>query len=197
VSTAVNSVDGIGIKAAPVSNRRNHIIFFAALLILLNALLDQSIASKPELLKVSDSIPKFELKLIGGAKVTDLDFVGKPTVYFFFADWCPCSHQSIGHIQKAERDYAPSGLAMVAIGTQDTSEQLTEFAKRYQIDFPVSAEGGNDVARIMGVKTTPTTIFVDKSGIVRSIFIGRIDEYSQLTDGLEDIVKKESTLASG
>lgn len=197
MSTAVNATDGIGIAPKPVSNRRNQIIFFVAILILLNALLNHSIASKPELLKVGDSIPQFELKLIGGGKVTESDFAGKPAVYFFYANWCPCSHRSIGHIQKAEREHGPSGLAMMAIGIQDTSENLKEFANRYRIDFPVSVEGGDAVARSMGVKTTPTTIFVDKDGAVRSIFVGKIDEYGRLADGLGSIIKKESKSVSG
>lgn len=197
MSTATNVADGIDIGVAPVTKRLNHIIFFSAILILLNALLSHSIAAKPELLKVGDSIPQFELKLIGGGSVTESDFVNKPVVYFFFADWCPCSHHSIGQIQKAEREYGPSGLAIMGIGTQDTSEKLIEFANRYRIDFPVSVKGGDAVSRSMGVKTTPTTIFVDKGGIVRSIFVGRIDEYRQLTDGLESILNKRSGSVAG
>lgn len=179
------------------SKRSNQIIFLVAMAILLHALLNQSVAGRPDLLKIGDSIPPFQLKTIGGGKVSEADFIGKPTVYFYYADWCPCSHYSIGYIKKARAEYRDAGLALMGIGMQGSSDKLEGFAKKYELDFPVSVKGGDDVARSMGVKTTPTTLFVDEAGVVRSIFVGRIERYEQISGGLNSIMKTDKAPISG
>ena len=184
-------------SASRSSKRSNQVIVLVALAILLNGLLNISIAGRRDLLKIGDSIPPFNLIVIGGGKVSEADFVGKPTVYFYYADWCPCSHNSIGFIKKAGADYRDAGLALMGIGMQGSPDKLEGFAKKYQLDFPVSVKGGDDVARSMGVKTTPTTLFVDEAGIVRSIFVGRIDKYEQISDGLNSIMKTRNIPVSG
>jgi peroxiredoxin len=185
------------LPAVARSKRSNQIIFLLALAILLHALLNQSVAGRPDLLKIGDKVPPFHLKIISGGKVSEVDFIGKPTLYFFYADWCPCSHRSIGHIKKARADFGEAGLALMGIGMQGSSSNLEEFARRYKLGFPVSVKGGDDVARSMGVRTTPTTLFVDEAGVVRSIFIGKIERYEQIADGLNSILRSSDTPVSG
>lgn len=190
-------IGGVDIPANRPSKRKNQVIFLVALAILLNALLNQSIAAKPELLKIGDKIPPFQLKTIGGGAVSEKDFIGKPTVYFYYADWCPCSHISIEYIKKAQADYRDAGLALMGIGIQGSSGKLEDFAKKYELDFPVSVKGGDDVARTMGIKTTPTTLFVDEAGVVRSIYVGKIERYEQISGELNSIMKTNKAPVPG
>ncbi len=170
------------------SNRKNQVIFFAAALIMLNAVLSYSMANIPSLIKVGDKLPAFSMDVLGGGHVSNADFQGKPTVLFFYAGWCPCSHFSSQWIKKAESEFGGAGLALAAIGIQDSSGKLKEFAQQYDFDFPVAVEGGNDVARSMGVQTTPTTIFVNAEGVVKYIFVGKLKKYSDMTGGLDTIL---------
>ena len=39
-----------------------------------------------------------------------------------------------------------------------------------------------------GKEAMLTTVFVDKDGVIRSVFVGRIDRFDQLTEGLESIL---------
>jgi len=78
-------------------------------------------------------------------------------------------------------------LSFVGIGIQDSAEKLARFARQYQLDFPVSNVGGDGLARSVGVSVTPTTVFVGPDGVIRSIFVGKIERYNQLTDGLDAI----------
>lgn len=185
------------VQAPQRSKRSNQIVFLLALAILLNALLNQSIAARPSLLKIGDTIPAFQMKTISGGKVSEADFLGKPSVYFYYADWCPCSHISIEYIKKARADYRDAGLALMGIGIQGSSGKLEDFAKKYELDFPVSVKGGDDVARTMGIKTTPTTLFVDEAGVVRSIYVGKIERYEQISGGLNSIMKTRNIPVAG
>ncbi|MGK7345165.1 MAG: TlpA family protein disulfide reductase [Candidatus Nitrospinota bacterium M3_3B_026] len=182
-----------------VSGRLNTAILLAALAFALNAIYNYSVASRNqynEMLKVGDKLPSFSLTLVNGKEISGDDFLGKPTAYFFYADWCPCSHYSVNWIEKSREDSRYSGLNMVGVGIQDSSANLKSFAERYRLGFPMSHEGGEAMARNIGVKVTPTTIFTDSEGVIRHIFVGKIEQYEQLTEGLEAILPTDGAKAA-
>lgn len=180
-------------RAVKVSagGRLNRAILLAALAFALNAIYNYSVASRDrynEMLKVGDKLPSFSLTLVDGSKVSLDDFLGKPTAYFFYADWCPCSHYSMSWIKKSLEDGRYSGLNVVGVGIQDSPANLKSFAERYSLGVPMSHEGGDAMAQSIGVKVTPTTVFTDAEGMIRHIFVGKIERYEQLTEGLDAIL---------
>lgn len=186
-------------RAVDTPKRFNKIILLAALAIILNALYNYSVASRNsynEMLKVGDKLPPFKLELVDGGSVTEKNFLGKPTAYFFYAEWCPCSHFSVDWIKRSRQDGRFEGINMVGVGIQDGPEKLKKFARRYQLDFPVSHIGGEKMARSIGVKVTPTTIFTDSEGVIRSVFVGKIEKYEQLTEGLNVIAPSAAKAVS-
>ncbi len=187
MNTTLTQESGMIAESSRRPNRLNQIIFLFAALILLNALLSQSLAGKREILKIGDQIPSFKVSLLGGGTMSDADFIGNPAVFFFYADWCPCSHKSVPYIKKAKEEYKASGIAMLGVGIQDSSDSLKAFAEKHQLGFPVTVDDGNALARLIGVKTTPTTIFADSNGVVRSIFVGQIEQFGQVEESLKSI----------
>ena len=184
-------VEKAALKTQP--NRFNQIIFLVALAITLNAFLSTSESN--ELLKIGDPVPPFALKLINGQEIANVDFQSKPTMYFFYANWCPCSHRSMKWIKMAANNNSSTEFSTLGIGIQDSSKKLEEFAKLHELTFPVSAGGsGKSMANSIGVQTTPTTIFADSSGIIRWIFVGRVDRYDQLEEGLKQILDSSKTV---
>lgn len=172
-------------KIGAVRKKRiNQLILFASLAIILNAFLNHSLSNRPDLVKVGDSLPDFSVKSSRGEELGLAAINGKPALLYFFASWCPCSHESIEYIKRAEDEFGGNGLAILGIGIQDRSKSLADFAEKHGLKFPVSVTGGDDVARALGVKTTPTSLFVDKEGIVRAIHIGKIERYGDITGGL-------------
>ncbi len=183
--------EGYGAETEPDSpNRMNRIILLAAAAILLNAVYSHSITGKGvnDLLKVGDSFSDFSLETINHGTVGLDYFSGNPALFFFYADWCPCSHQSIGWIKKARADYSAVGLNVMGIGIQDKTKNLERFAVGYKLSFPVAVKDGQDLARSVGVKTTPTTFFVGSDGVIKSIYVGKIEKYEQIAEGLGSIV---------
>jgi peroxiredoxin len=164
--------------------RINQIILLSALVIILNAFLNHSLSSRPDLVKVGDTLPGFSVTSSTGEELGLPSIKGRPALLYFFAEWCPCSHESIGFIKRAEDEFAGNGLAIIGIGIQDRSKNLAAFVEKHNLKFPVSITGGDDVARSLGVKTTPTALFVDKDGKVRAIHIGKIERYGDIAGGL-------------
>ena len=185
--------DAIATNEAPARSARpkrlNQAIYLAAAIFLLNSLLTYSAETRSAVtLNIGDTIPDFSLDLLDGNRVTQADFAGKPMMYIFYAGWCPCSHESVNYLKKAHKNNQEAGLGAYFIGIQDSVKNLTRYAKTHKLKFPVTVSGGDGLARSVGVKTTPTTIFVDGQGVIRSIYFGKVEEYNQLSEGLKSIL---------
>ncbi len=192
---------GLNENAPPVSKSRkrvNQIILLGALALILNALFNHFVTDASKLnktLKAGNSFPAFSFTAMSGSPMSEKDFTGKPTVYYFFASWCPCSHQSIQWIKKMYAENGKSELSMLGVGIQDSSTGLAQFAKLHKIEFPVIIENGQSLAREAGVEITPTTVFVDRGGVIRYVHVGKIERYDQIAEGLNEILKKPADSA--
>lgn len=172
--------------------RRNLIVLLAVLgmgLYSIFNLMVSSASGRAEILKVGSQLPAFSLKFGEGKEFTNRDFAGKPTIYYFFANWCPCSHQSVDFIKQAVADNADKGLAAVGVGIQDVPKNIETFVKRHDLKFPVGVRGGDDMAGKIGVRTTPTVLLVDSGGVIRWIHIGKVERYDQIEQGLAVLFK--------
>jgi cytochrome c biogenesis protein CcmG/thiol:disulfide interchange protein DsbE len=190
-------------ETAPLASksrkRVNQIILLGALALILNALFNHFVVDSSRVnktLKAGDPFPAFSLTSIGGSPVSGKTFAGKPTVYFFFAGWCPCSHETIKWVKKIYAENEKSGLSMLGVGIQDTSTGLARFAKVHKVEFPIITEGGQSLAKDAGVEITPTTVFVDSAGIIRYVHVGKIERYEQVSEGVNNILKKPASSAS-
>ncbi|HEB72338.1 MAG TPA: TlpA family protein disulfide reductase [Nitrospirae bacterium] len=193
ISTSIDVNPEAKTAAAPLAKRLNRIVMLVAALFLLNATMEFSAQSRQtKLLEIGDKIPPYSLSLLGGGEITGKSLAGKPTIYFFFANWCPCSHTSVQRIKQASAQYAKDGLQTVFIGVQDSTSNLEKFARKHKLESLVNVSGGETFAASVGIKTTPTTVFSDRKGVIRSIFIGKVERYDQLKGGLESILLDKS-----
>ncbi|MBI3580603.1 MAG: TlpA family protein disulfide reductase [Nitrospinae bacterium] len=185
----------VGPEKAPepkTAGRRNLIVLLAVLGVGLYSIFNLMVSNasgRAEILKVGSQLPAFSLKFGEGKEFTNRDFAGKPTLYFFFANWCPCSHQSVDFIKQAVAENADKGLTAVGVGIQDVPKNIETFVKRHDIKFTVGDRGGDDMAGKIGVRTTPTILLVDSGGVIRWIYIGKVERYDQIKPGLAELFK--------
>jgi len=197
---AVSGETGPQVKGGGVSRpgRLNHLVYLAAAAISLTAVFNHSVESRvAKTLKAGDSMPSFSLALTDGRKVSQADFSGHPTIYFFYANWCPCSHISVDWIKKAFEDHKAEGLRVLSVGVQDSSDKLKEFVTTHKLPFPACAVGGDDVAASVGVSITPTTVFVGGDGVIKSVYVGKIERYEQIKGGVTSILSRSAPDAVG
>lgn len=82
-----------------------------------------------------------------------------------------------------ERHYlwsSAQGLNVVAIDLEESHDVALNFFKTQRLTFPVVL-GGSDAFDAFEIRSIPTSVFVDSSGIVRYVFIGQMssDEMDQ------------------
>ena len=111
------------------------------------------------------------------ATLNDLDdkpvalerYKGKPLIVNFWARWCgPCRVEipELIEIRKAHK----GKLEVLGIAIEDKAEAVKDFAKAYEMDYPVFVAGGKGIPLMQALGNTkgglPFTLVIDRNGQV-------------------------------
>lgn len=118
--------------------------------------------------------PDFEIAYSDGRKVRLSDLKGKPVLVNFWATWCPPCRAEVSEIQSAYEKYKASGFVVVAVNVQESTTAVAKFMKDFGMTFTVAIDSSGAVGRLYRVSGIPASFFVDRSGIVREIFVGSL-----------------------
>jgi cytochrome c biogenesis protein CcmG/thiol:disulfide interchange protein DsbE len=128
--------------------------------------------------------PDVPFDALDGHKVTLTSYAGHPLVINFFATWCvPCKAE-LALIQSRYVRLAPSGLEVVGADQQESVAQVRAFARAHGVTYPVVIDQG-PALQAYGGEAIPTSIFIDRSGVLRAVHIGEMS--AELLD--EDLQK--------
>lgn len=118
--------------------------------------------------------PDFELQDMQGKTVRLSDLRGQPVLINLWASWCPPCQAEMPAMQKVYDLYAPKGFVILAINTtfQDDAETARTWVTDRQLSFPILFDLDGDVSRKYQVRSMPTSLFVDKTGIIQRVVIG-------------------------
>jgi len=141
--------------------------------------------------------PDFLLEKLDGGTVRLSDLQGKAVLVNFWATWCQPCRSEVPHLVAAYERYRQEGLEIVAVNLQEDEDTIADFVEEFGVEFPVVVDRSGDVADEYRVPGIPTSYFVDRSGVVRSIYTGPlvgqqsrqgIDE-SDLAQRIEEILR--------
>lgn len=97
--------------------------------------------------------------------VTQKDLKGQIVILEFWTTWCaPCIKQ-FPKINKLSKDYADKGVKFISI-TPESPEIVERFLKRRSLDTWIAMDTDQSVLEYFGIHAYPTTIVIDKNGIV-------------------------------
>lgn len=102
---------------------------------------------------------------------------GKFLVVNFWATWCKPCVEEMPELVQLQKDLASSNVQLLGLGI-DTSTNIAEFTKKYQISYPVFAAGmdGTSISQAMGNKAggLPFTALISPEGKVLKAYSGRL-----------------------
>ena len=97
-------------------------------------------------------------------------YKGKPLVVNFWARWCVPCRAEIPILLKARAQHKAGGGEVLGIGLDDKAEAVREFAKAYEMDYPVLLAKDNGITLMQALGNVkaglPFTLALDRHGRV-------------------------------
>jgi thiol-disulfide isomerase/thioredoxin len=118
--------------------------------------------------------PDFRLTLLAGGELALSDLRGKVVIVNLWASWCPPCRAEMPALQEVYEAYRDRGLEILAVNTtyQDSQSAAARFVQEYGLTFPVPLDQTGEVSRSYRLRALPTSFFIDRDGVIRSVVIG-------------------------
>ncbi len=134
-------------------------------------------------------VPDIEGKTVDGQMLDLMDLRGHVVVLNVWGSWCaPCRAEARA-LAEISQQTKPRGVRFVGIDVRDNPAAARAFARRYGITYPTfDDQNGLVLAQFTGiipVSAVPSTLVVDKSGVIRARLVGKVNR-STLRGVIED-----------
>lgn len=126
--------------------------------------------------------PDFLLETLDGSDMRLSDLRGKAVVINFWATWCKPCRKEIPELVAAYEAYRERGLIILGVNMQEGKSIVRPFAEDFGMNFPILIDRDGEVGGSYRLLGLPTTYFVDRAGVVRSVFTGPFQEKQRGTN---------------
>jgi peroxiredoxin len=92
----------------------------------------------------------------------------KPALLIFWATWCPACRQAIPYFSDIHARYSTRGLEVISINiaTNDPLPRVQNFQEVNKLPYRILYDERNEVSRLYGVFGIPTSLLIDRDGII-------------------------------
>jgi thiol-disulfide isomerase/thioredoxin len=135
--------------------------------------------------------PNFTLKTPDGASYTLAELRGQAVLVNLWATWCPPCRAEMPAIEKMYQEYKEQGFIVLAVNMtyQDDPLAVVPFIQEYSLTFPILLEETGDVASAYQLRSLPTSLFIDRSGMITEVIIGGPMSEALLRTRIEQILQ--------
>jgi len=122
--------------------------------------------------EVGGKPPAFTLAGADG-KVHELDdYKGKPIVINFWGSFCPPCVAEMPAFQEQYDKWKDEGLEVLAINLSEDDLTVKSFLQRFDLDYTILRDKDRIVEKQYGLRSYPTTFFVEPDGTIQDIYVG-------------------------
>jgi cytochrome c biogenesis protein CcmG/thiol:disulfide interchange protein DsbE len=140
---------------------------------------------------VREPAPDFTLSNLAGHPVTLSSYHGRKAVLIdFWATWCGPCRAAMPGLQDLSDKFGDRGFEVVTIDQGESADQVRSFIERKKYSFQVLLDHDRTVADQYGVRGIPTSVLVDKKGVVQSIQVGNTSNDDEMQKLVERIIKE-------
>lgn len=123
--------------------------------------------------RIGRPAPNFLMELAPGQRSTLRKISGRPIILVFWKSSIGVSLQAVLDLQKTTGKGGGQGPLLLAINDGDVPELAKKVAAENRLTAVLVPDAQRNISAAYGVNIWPTTVFLDASGLVRSIRYGR------------------------
>jgi cytochrome c biogenesis protein CcmG/thiol:disulfide interchange protein DsbE len=122
-----------------------------------------------------------------------LDALSGKVIYLdFWATWCAPCRISLPWMDALQKKYADSGLVILAVNEDTTSEDALKVWRDLSPAFTALADQGGKVAGMYAPPTMPSSFLIDRKGVLRLIHPGfKEDDQAQLEAEIVKLINEK------
>ncbi|MGQ9682583.1 MAG: TlpA family protein disulfide reductase [Anaerolineae bacterium] len=130
---------------------------------------------RPAVVTVGLLAPDFVLHDLAGEPHALSDYTGQVVLLNFWATWCGPCRAELPDLVQAQKTYGSHGFTVVAVNLGEPRERVRAFAEQHGITFPVLLDGYGTTDSKFMTRAIPTSVVLDRDGVVRKIVMGSLD----------------------
>lgn len=131
-----------------------------------------SLAGTASAVGLQDEAPDFTLENLTGGNMRLEEYRGQVVLINFWASWCGPCRQEMPILDRLHHRYEDTGFAVLGINVEGESAPAQEIVDRTNVTFPILIDDGQKVSELYNLEAMPSTVVVDRDGVVRYIHRG-------------------------
>jgi thiol-disulfide isomerase/thioredoxin len=117
--------------------------------------------------------PDFETKTLSGESISLSSLKGKLVLINFWSTTCPPCLEEMPQFEELQKDWAKrDDVKLLMIDAGEAASTVSQYLKKFDYTFTVLLDPGFEVGKKYGIRYTPTTLIIDKDGILRISILG-------------------------
>ncbi|HTV78987.1 MAG TPA: TlpA disulfide reductase family protein [Steroidobacteraceae bacterium] len=114
--------------------------------------------------------PDFALRSFGGTNMRLSEDRGDVVVLTFWGSQCGVCRRQLDILDRSFATYRSAGLHMYGVSVDDDASRAQQFVAAHRPGFVMLEDPAKDVARLYQIDNLPTTVLIDRGGIVRYVY---------------------------
>ena len=123
-----------------------------------------------------DTAPDFQLTTLEGGTATLREHRGHRVLLNFFASWCQPCRDEMPEVQAQAEKHARHDWVVLGVDVMETREAAATFRDEFDLTFPILLDEYGLVTATYQVKGTPTSLFIDREGVIVERSLGYMSE---------------------
>jgi len=146
----------------------------------------EGFSSRPSGPKIGSPAPNFALQDLDDNLVNLEEAIGKVVLLNFWATWCgPCKVE-MPSLERTYAEFKDEGFIVLAVDFDEPVEAVRAFKEELNLEFPILLDPGGEVQRTYRVLGYPTSVLIDREGLIHAIHVGIMSE-TQLDNYLGEL----------